>query len=83
MEENPSTAMNDDARITPESLERIESKIAFLEQANSELSDVVFGQQRLIDTLRAQLATLEMRLQTSLDQADRPATLEDERPPHY
>ncbi len=39
-------------------LEQIETKIAFLERANAELSDVVFRQHREIETLRAQVVGL-------------------------
>jgi SlyX protein len=69
--------MNDDA------LERIETKIAFLERANSELSDVVFRQQRVIDALRAQVAILADRMQASAESDVTPRSAEEERPPHY
>ena len=69
--------MNDDA------LEKIESKIAFLERAHSELSDVVFDQQRVINALRAQVATIADRMQASQESEVTPRTPEDERPPHY
>jgi uncharacterized coiled-coil protein SlyX len=65
-----------------ETLERIELKIAFLERANNELSDVVYRQQQELDALRARV----QRLQTQVDaakQQDRPYTVEEERPPHY
>jgi uncharacterized coiled-coil protein SlyX len=65
-----------------DALEQIETKIAFLERANMELSDVVFGHQRLIDALRAQMAALEARIQAS-EEADATSTTADERPPHY
>jgi len=65
-----------------ENLERIELKIAFLEHANSELSDVVYRQQQEIESLRAQLAALIARFDTT--QAEQTAyTPEQERPPHY
>jgi SlyX protein len=64
-------------------LEQIETKIAFLERANAELSDVVFRQGRSIEALRNQVAALVLRMQ-ELDEPDvTPGTLEDERPPHY
>ena len=64
------------------SIEQIEIKIAFLERASAELSDVVFRQHRDIEALRAQLAALAQRLQAS--DAEMPArTPQDERPPHY
>jgi SlyX protein len=69
--------MNDDA------LEKIETKLAFLERANSELSDVVFRQQRVIDVLRAQVATLQAQMQASQEPDVTPRTPEHERPPHF
>ena len=63
-------------------LEQIETKITFLERANAELSDVVFRQQREIETLRAQVIGLVARIDAA--QADTTVrTPEDERPPHY
>ncbi len=63
-------------------LEQIEVKIAFLERANNELSDVVFRQQREIDALRAQIAALIDRVEAAQSRSD-PLTPEQERPPHY
>jgi SlyX protein len=64
-----------------DSLERIQTKIAFLEQAMAELSDVVFRQHKEIQALDAQIKTLKDRLAgASLDEA---RTIEQERPPHY
>jgi SlyX protein len=63
-------------------LEQIETKIAFLERANTELSDVVFRQQREIEMLRAQILALAARIEAA--QPDPGArTPEEERPPHY
>lgn len=65
-----------------ESLEQIQTKIAFLERAASELSDVVFRQQQEIQALEAKLQTLAERLSgTQSDEIPRPP--EQERPPHY
>jgi uncharacterized coiled-coil protein SlyX len=68
--------------MNPETLERLELKIAYLEQANTELSDVVYQQQREIDTLRAQVLKLNDRL-IALSTAPTPYTAADEKPPHY
>lgn len=65
-----------------ESLEQVELKIAFLERANNELSDVVYGQRREIDALRLQLELLKSQIE-ALKQLDQPYTAEEERPPHY
>lgn len=63
-------------------LERIETKIAFLERANTELSDVVFRQHQDIETLRAQILGLAARMDAA--QSDSVVrTPEEERPPHY
>ena len=62
-----------------ESLERVESKIAFLERSIAELSDVVFRQHKEIQALEAKLKALKERLDET--PADR-ATVQ-ERPPHY
>jgi SlyX protein len=68
--------MNDD------SIEQIQTKISFLERANSELSDVVFRQDREIRALAAQLKAVTERL-GALQSTDSPRSLEEERPPHY
>jgi SlyX protein len=65
-----------------EALEQIQSKIAFLERANTELSDVVFRQQQEIQALAARLKEVSTRLQTVPSGHD-DGTAEDERPPHY
>ena len=62
--------------------ERIELKIAFLERANQELSDVVYRQQQQIDALRAQLAAVIGRMD-EIKSAGGEYSAEDERPPHY
>jgi SlyX protein len=64
-----------------DSLERVQTKIAYLEQAMSELSDVVFRQHKEIQALEAQLNALKERL--SGVPTDEARTLEQERPPHY
>lgn len=65
-----------------DTLERLELKIAYLERANTELSDVVYAQQRQIDLLKTRLAELTSQMETR-SQGDRPYTLEEEKPPHY
>jgi len=63
-------------------LEQIETKIAFLESANAELSDVVFRQHREIEALRAQVLALAARIEAAQSDTD-VRTPEEERPPHY
>ena len=65
-----------------ERLEQIETKIAFLEHANSQLSEVVLLQERDIDWLKAQISALRSRLDGAKG-GESPWTAEDERPPHY
>jgi SlyX protein len=66
-----------------DTVERLELKIAYLERATTELSDVVYAQQREIDALRARLTQLASQMEERLQQQDRPYTLEEEKPPHY
>jgi SlyX protein len=63
-------------------LEQIQSKIAYLERALTELSDVVFRQHNDIKALEAQVTMLRDRLQGTQFE-DTPRTAEQERPPHY
>jgi uncharacterized coiled-coil protein SlyX len=73
-------AMNADAN--SERLDQIEVRIAFLEQANTQLSDTVYAQLQELNTLRAQLGALLQKLETA--QSPPTAwTTEDEKPPHY
>lgn len=68
--------------MTSDDVERLESKLAFLERANNELSDVVYRQHLEIQALRARLDTLAERL-SAVSAPSEARTLEDERPPHY
>jgi SlyX protein len=65
-----------------ETLEQIQSKIAFLERANIELSDVVFRQQLEIRAMSARLERLLERVDGAQSD-ERQRSPEDERPPHY
>lgn len=65
-----------------EHLEQVEIRIAFLEQANSQLSDEVVRQGREIEALRERLAALAARLEAAQSTATE-YTPEDEKPPHY
>lgn len=62
--------------------ERLELKVAYLERANHELSDVLYRQQRQLDELRARLVTIVDRLNELANQP-RSHTEAEERPPHY
>jgi SlyX protein len=63
-------------------MELIETKIAFLERANAELSDVVYRQQEELRAIRALLLAISSRIEA---EQGSPTTyaLEDEKPPHY
>jgi uncharacterized coiled-coil protein SlyX len=63
-------------------LEQIETKIAFLERANAELSEVVFRQHREIETLRVQIVGLAARIDAVRSDTGLRSP-EEERPPHY
>jgi uncharacterized coiled-coil protein SlyX len=64
-----------------EPLEQVQVKIAYLERAMSELSDVVFRQHREIKMLETQLKAVRERLEGAPTEEAR--TAEQERPPHY
>jgi SlyX protein len=65
-----------------ETIEQIQTKIAFLERANADLSDVVFRQQLEIRALGARIKEIAERLETAQPD-ERQRSPEDERPPHY
>jgi uncharacterized coiled-coil protein SlyX len=65
-----------------EILELMQTKIAFLERAASELSDVVFRQHKEIQAMDTKLKAISDRLDGApSDESLRP--LEQEIPPHY
>jgi len=63
-------------------IEQVEIKLAFLEEANTQLSEEVFRQRQQLETLRAQVETLAGRVDAARVS---PTTYnpEDEKPPHY
>lgn len=68
--------MNDEA------VERIELRIAYLENANNELSDVVYRQQQEIHELRERMGLLVNRFD-EMENKPRDWTASEEKPPHY
>ncbi|MBI5616736.1 MAG: SlyX family protein [Gammaproteobacteria bacterium] len=68
--------------MTNDDLERLELKLAYLERANQELSEVIFRQQREIDDLRARLGAIFNELDAAKSER-RGFSAADERPPHY
>lgn len=64
-----------------ESLEQVQSKIAYLERAMADLSDVVFRQHQEIQVLEIRLKNIQERLEGSGSEETRSGA--EERPPHY
>lgn len=65
-----------------ERLAQAEFRIAYLEQAGTQLSDELNRQRKEIEALRGQLAALAGRLEHARSEPT-PYTPEDEKPPHY
>ncbi len=65
-----------------EALEQIQTKIAFLERAAADLSDVVFRQHTEIQAIEAKLNAIAQRL-GGAQSDENPRVIEEERPPHY
>ena len=65
-----------------ENFERLELKVAFLERANQELSDMVYRQQQDIEQLRTHVRELLGRVEALREEPTK-YTAEQERPPHY
>lgn len=63
-------------------IEQLEIKVAFLEEANTQLSDMVYRQQQELAALRAHLATISSRFEAAQSQLTQ-YTAEQEKPPHY
>jgi SlyX protein len=63
-------------------LEQVEIRIAYLEQANGELSDVVYRLRQELESLRAEFATVMQRWEAS-QAAPTAYTADQEKPPHY
>jgi SlyX protein len=63
-------------------LEQIEIRIAWLERANADLSDVVYQQRQELEGLRARLSELLGKFEAAQSQLTA-YTPEDEKPPHY
>jgi uncharacterized coiled-coil protein SlyX len=62
-------------------IDQLEIKIAYLEQANAELSDELIKQRLALDALRDQLTTLSGRLAAQAEATTYSA--DEEKPPHY
>jgi len=65
------------------SVEELEIKVAFLEDALSKLSDEFYLQQRDLEDIKAQQTALVDKLNNSSSDDDSRSQILDERPPHY
>ena len=63
-------------------LELVQTKIAFLERANNELSDQLYRQHLEIEALTRRLGQLAARLNAAVTE-ERLRSPDEERPPHY
>ena len=63
-------------------IERLETKLSFLERSNHELSDELYRQRQELDAVKTRLSSLLSRLDEGGGQAV-PGSAEQERPPHY
>ena len=63
-------------------VERIESRISFLEQATEQLSETVIRQEQEIRALKAQLTALSARV-ASWNTEQTEYSPDQEKPPHY
>ena len=70
------------AHMNEEHLESMQTKIAFLERAVHELSDVVFRQDKEIQRMEARLQAVCGQL-TDASSDGNPRAPEEEIPPHY
>jgi len=68
--------------MTDESLEQLQTKIAFLEKANAELGDLVYRQHQDLQGLVRRVEELAQRLSAAVSEP-RPRSEAEERPPHY
>lgn len=62
-------------------IEQLEVKVAFLEEANSQLSNMIYRQQQDLAALRAQLLDMTSRFEAAQSRTE--YTAEQEKPPHY
>ena len=62
-------------------LENIEAKLSLAEDLLEELNKTVYRQQRQIDQLQRELATMRQQMQTAMPAESR--NLSEEIPPHY
>jgi uncharacterized coiled-coil protein SlyX len=74
--------LEENCAVDTDVVERLEMKIAYLEAANGELSDVVYRQQKELEALRERMTSLVGRVE-ELHTKTREWTPAEEKPPHY
>jgi len=67
--------------MSDERLTEIEIKLAHAEQAISEMSDVIYAQQALLDKMEQRYDMLRQRISSVEADSDSPGG--NEKPPHY
>jgi len=65
------------------SVQELEIKVAFLEDALSKLSDEFYLQQRELENIKVQQVALIDKLNSNNSEDSAQAQILDERPPHY
>ena len=70
-------------KISQSVVEELEVKVAFLEQAMSELSDEYYEQQKELNSLSGLVHSLLEKLTKIESEESGSETIVDERPPHY
>jgi uncharacterized coiled-coil protein SlyX len=65
-----------------DTIEQIQTKIAYLERTTTDLSDMVFRQHQEIRVLEARLKSILERL-SGAQSEEAPPSADQERPPHY
>lgn len=66
-----------------DAIEELQVKVAFLEEALSELSDEYYQQQKLLDKMAALIERLNNKLDERASEGLEASSDVDEKPPHY
>jgi len=61
----------------------LESRYAYLEKTISDLNEVVFEQQKMLDSLRTRMKQYEQTTDRLAAALEGPRSANEERPPHY
>lgn len=66
-----------------DAIDELQVKVAFLEEALSELSDEYYQQQKLLDKMAAMIERLNNKLDERASEGLEASSDVDEKPPHY